>query len=102
MFCGIRENKDSTRLVMGNWLFNYMCVFVHHNPCAPLCECVCLVNGGCLLAGNSNSCYWDFLYQHVNKRKPLEPTSVCPLANESWATSWVQPIATKKGCDSAP
>lgn len=44
-----------------------------------------LANCGCLNAGDSNSCYWDFLRQHVNKRRALEPAPACPLASESGA-----------------
>lgn len=64
-----------------------------------LCVCVCvrLAGCGCLLAGNSNSCYWDFLRQHVNKRKALEPASACPPANESRAPGWIHPMARRRG-----
>lgn len=55
----------------------------------------------CLVA-EGNSCYWGFLYEHVNKRKPPKSSPVCPPANENWAPSWGQPVGSEEGRDSAP
>lgn len=101
---GRRTKTLLNQPVVGYRLFNDMFVCLCITP-----ACVCLrasgwlAGCGCLLAGNSNSCYWDFLRQHVNKRKALEPASACPPANESRAPRLDSANGQEEGgCDSAP
>lgn len=73
----------------------HVCPISMH-PCVCGCVCVCVVVV-CFLVAEGSRCYWGFLYEHVNKRKPPKSSLVCAPANENWAPSCGQPVDSEKG-----
>lgn len=83
------------------------------DTCFPYCLCICVcmvslhpcvsvrITKYCLVA-KGNSCYWGFLYWHVNKGEPPRCSLVCPPAYQIWDPCWAQPVDAEEGRDSAP